>query len=249
MNFNKDHANISVYFRDLNNGPWLSVNSQNIFDGASLLKVPTMIAYLKNAENNKAILYKKIKYDKSFNNELDYDPIFDQTLKIGEEYSVEYLIKTMIQQSDNTAVSLLQLASIEPSINLQPSIEETNRIIGLDNDGKESNLITIDYYASLFRMLYNAEYLNGEMSNKALEIMTKTDYKNGLTRYLPADLTIAHKYGIRYYYGDSFYQIHDCGIIYASNPYILCVMTAGDNLEKQEFLISDIAKKSYDIFK
>ncbi len=246
---NKNTFNTSVYFRDLNNGPWLSVNPQNIFDGASLLKVPTMIAYLKSAENNKNLLTRKINYEKSFVNDLEYDPIFDQTLKVGQTYTIDDLIKTMIIKSDNTAVRLLNLASIDETINLQPSIKQTYKSLGLLSDENEADLISIDQYSGIYRILYNAEYLNGEMSNKALEIMSQTDYNNGLKRYLPSDLTVAHKYGIRYYKDSNAYQLHDCGIIYSSTPYILCIMTAGNNLEKQEETISNIARASFEIFK
>lgn len=246
---NKNDLNISVYFRDLNNGPWLSINPQNIFDGASLLKVPTMIAYLKSAEVNKSILTKKINYEKSFVNDLEYDPIFDQTLKVGQTYTIDDLIKIMIKKSDNTALKLLDLASVDETINLQPSIKETHKTLGLLGSEENADLTSIDQFSEIYRILYNAEYLNGEMSNKALEIMSQTDYNNGLKRYLPTDLTVAHKYGIRYYKDSDAYQLHDCGIIYSSTPYILCVMTAGNNLEKQEETISNIAKTSFEIFR
>jgi len=45
----------SVYFRDLNNGPVMNINSDEKFTPASLLKVPLMIAYFKEAETDKSI--------------------------------------------------------------------------------------------------------------------------------------------------------------------------------------------------
>jgi len=41
---------ISVYFRDLNNGPWFGINENDMFSPASLLKVPLMMLYFKLAE-------------------------------------------------------------------------------------------------------------------------------------------------------------------------------------------------------
>ena len=37
----------AVYYRDLNNGPWAGVNGDEMYTPASLLKLPTMIAWLK----------------------------------------------------------------------------------------------------------------------------------------------------------------------------------------------------------
>ena len=46
----KSVSNLAVYFRDLNNGPWFSIGPTANFTPASLLKVPLMIAILKEAE-------------------------------------------------------------------------------------------------------------------------------------------------------------------------------------------------------
>jgi beta-lactamase class A len=51
---------VSVYFRDLNNGPWFGINENEKFSPASLIKVPVMIAYFKLAETNPEILDKQI---------------------------------------------------------------------------------------------------------------------------------------------------------------------------------------------
>lgn len=150
----------------------------------------------------------------------------------------------MVQKSDNTAKNLLQIYYDE--LKIRPTIEETHRLLGLNDD---SNIISIDQYAGIYRILYNAEYLDGEMSDKALEILSQTDYNNGLTKYLPSEIKVSHKYGVRQYRDDKTYQLHDCGIIYSTNPYILCVMTNGKNLEKQENIVAEISKTAYNIFK
>ena len=46
----------AMYFRDLNNGPWIGLNEQTEFAPASLLKVPLMMSYFKIAEKNPKIL-------------------------------------------------------------------------------------------------------------------------------------------------------------------------------------------------
>jgi beta-lactamase class A len=230
----------SVFFRDLNNGPWFNYNSLETFDGASLLKMPVMITYLK-AQETSDILKNNVFYETEFP-ESEYE--FDQTLNVGETYNIEYLLKIMIQKSDNTAKSILVAAADQLKIN--PDITETSELIGLLNN-YNPNEVTTDQYAGVFRILYNSEYLSPEMSEKALDILSKTDYKNGLVKYLPSDLKVSHKYGIRYYTDKLDYQVHDCGIVYSQNPYIICVMSLGQDKQNQEELIAKIAKASFDL--
>jgi hypothetical protein len=47
---------VSVYYRDLNNGPWLGINEREQFFPASLMKVPLMMHYYKVAEEHPGIL-------------------------------------------------------------------------------------------------------------------------------------------------------------------------------------------------
>ena len=62
----KDKGNVSdagVYFRLPKNAHWFGVNENNKFDPGSLIKVPIMIALLKEAEINPKILTKEIAYN------------------------------------------------------------------------------------------------------------------------------------------------------------------------------------------
>ncbi|MEK7356074.1 MAG: serine hydrolase, partial [Bdellovibrionota bacterium] len=47
---------ISVYYRDLNNGPTFGIDSQELFTPASLLKVPVMIAVQRRAEEDPKLI-------------------------------------------------------------------------------------------------------------------------------------------------------------------------------------------------
>ena len=193
--------------------------------------------------NDPEILQKEIVYEEAFGKDLNYDSSFDQSLVIGQSYTVEYLLKLMIQESDNVAKLLLQAS--ENEIGLSPNIEETHKLLGFDNI---SDIITIDRYSAVFRILYNSEFLNPAMSEKALSIMSNSKYENALLKHLPKNLVVAHKYGIRKYEGDEATQLHDCGIIYTKNPYLLCVMTIGKDIQAQEEIIGKISQESYQIF-
>jgi len=94
------------------------------------------------------------------------------------------------------------------------------------------------------RILYNSSYLNFEMSNKALMLLTQTDFPNGLVAGVPDSVVVAHKFGEQKN-GDE-QQLHDCGIVYyQENPYILCVMTKGYEIPELASIIKEISQQVY----
>lgn len=96
----------SIYYRDLNNGPWIGINEREYFSPASLIKVPVMMAYLKETENDPHILEKKITNIKTFDySQQNVTPT--QILELDKEYTIGDLINRMIIYSDNAAYELL----------------------------------------------------------------------------------------------------------------------------------------------
>ena len=90
-----------------------------------------------------------------------------------------------------------------------------------------------------------ASYLNEKYSEKALELLTRTEYKNGLVAAVPKEIVVAHKFGERNNV-QSEKQLHDCGIIYyPDHPYLLCIMTRGSDYGTLEIAIQDVAVKVY----
>ncbi|MDO8560151.1 MAG: serine hydrolase [bacterium] len=57
--------------------------------------------------------------------------------------------------------------------------------------------MSVKDYASFFRILYNASYLNREQSERALGLMTKTRFRDGIIAGVPAGRPVAHKFGER----------------------------------------------------
>ena len=47
---------LSVYFRNLNNGPWFGIRENEGFAPASLMKISILISYLKMSESDPALL-------------------------------------------------------------------------------------------------------------------------------------------------------------------------------------------------
>jgi len=232
----------SVYFRDLNNGPWIGINESEEFTPASLLKVPLMIAYLKIAENYPTVLDEELLIvDNSDTLSQNIIPL--RTVENGKSYKVSDLIEYMIVYSDNKAANTLLSHIDVESLN---AVYEDLGIKTPDVNDSE-NFMSVRDYASFFRILYNASYLNREMSEKALSILTNSQFNLGLSAGVPPQIDVAHKFGERVLLEGK--QLHDCGIIYkVDKPYLLCIMTRGTNFIGMGETIKTISETVYNEF-
>lgn len=243
--FTKQVGAISVYF-DTRDGRWLGINTSERYYPASLLKVPTMIALFKEAEANLDILSKELAYDGKTNLsfEAQYPPTVE--LKSGSIYTMEELMARSIMYSDNNAQWLVMGALTDPDsleifsdLGIQPPTEDK---LGID-------FMSVKDFAYFFRILYNASYLNVDYSEKALRLLTKSDFKNGLRAGVPDNIPVAAKFGEINIVKEnsSGKELHDCGIIYyPRRNYLLCVMTKGGEYEQMANSIKDISRLTYD---
>ncbi len=165
----------------------------------------------------------------------------------GKNYTTEELIKRMVVYSDNNATQLLY-----NKIDHQ-ALKDVFADLGIDyqEDKILDDYISPKQYSLFFRALFNATYLNPEMSEKALSLLAQVDFTDGIASGIPSSIPIAHKFGERH----TFYvlennlnltQLHDCGIVfYKNNPYFLCVMTKGLDVSKQKKFIASISHITY----
>jgi beta-lactamase class A len=237
---NKEFA---VYFRDLNNGPWFGINSSAAFTPASLMKVPLLIAYYKQAESDSAILQKKIVLQAS-DSDFSQNIVTGEKLKVGKEYSIEELINFMIINSDNTAMFNL-LNNID-----QEKLDKVYLDLGISvpNFRTPEDFMSVVEYASFFRILYNAAYLNENYSEKALTLLSQTKFTDGLVAGVPLGIKVSHKFGERKNMDleTANEQLHECGIVYfPKHPYLLCVMTRGGDFEQMSNFIADTSHLVY----
>lgn len=234
---------IAVYFRDLNNGPWFGINSSAPFTPASLMKVPLLIAYYKQAEEDPSILQKKIVFEQA-GDSFSQNIVTGDRLVVGKEYTVEELINFMIINSDNDTMYNL-LNNIE-----QEKLDQVYVDLGvtLPNYRTPEDFMSVKEYASFFRILYNAAYLNDYYSEKALDLLSKTRFVDGLVAGVPFGIKVSHKFGERKNIDleTSNEQLHECGIVYfPKHPYLLCVMTRGNDFGQMSNFIADVSSLVY----
>ena len=232
---------VGVYFRIPGNAHSFGINADDDFDPGSLIKVPIMIAYLKESETNPLVLKKELTYTPSKDPQLL--PNASPAQLPSGTYTVERLIEAMIIDSDNTAKDvLLDHMNIA---NLNDVFDEMDINFLKDPSGT----ISPKAYIVFFSRLYGAGFLNRTSSNRALELLSKTTFTQGLVAGMPQGVTVAHKYGERGIYQEGVLagaELHDCGIVYASpTPYYLCVMTRGNQIEQLTDVIRTISATIY----
>ncbi len=219
--------NMSVYIIDYRNGKWAGVNQGDQYDPASMLKVPVMMAYYREAEKDPSILTQQIAFNGDDQNTDEYFKSPNNIVS-GKYYTVEQLIESMIINSDNTALVLLtqhmnpaDLVEVYSDLNLP-----------LPGTGTpDVQYLSAESYAYFFRVLYNGTYLTREYSEKALTLLMNTDIP-GIRAGVPEGTDVAQKFGERTTYDKNNVvndrELHDCGIVYkADNPYLLCIMSRG----------------------
>ena len=232
---------VSVYFRDLNFGPWMGINEKESFSPASLLKVPIMIAALKKAETDPTFLHKKILYTEHLDKAVVPNITDPNLVKIGHTYTIEDLMERMIRFSDNEAKEMI-LRNLD-----QDFIIKVMSDIGINTQvDMSSDFVSVKDYSGFFRLLYNATYLNRNLSEKALDILSRTSFDKGIMAGLPKGVTVSHKFGERAFSDNNIKQLHECGIVYVSGqPYLLCVMTRGNDFNEQASVIAGISSIVY----
>jgi len=233
----------SIYYRDLNNGPWFGINEKEYFSPASLVKAPLLIAYYKEAEANPSILDKKITNTLAFDPE-DQDIQPSQHLELNQEYTVDDLLNRMIIYSDNIAYNIL-LENIDNQ-KLFNIYQDFDIDISKYQNDPHGNIITVKDYSSIFRILFNASYLDKKYSEKALSLLSQSEYQDALVKYIPQNITVAHKFGERYFVDTGEKQLHDCGIVYyPKKPYLICIMTRGQNFDNLSNFIAQTSQLIY----
>lgn len=240
----KNVDQVSIYFRGAK-GRWVGINDYEKYYPASLLKVVVMIAYYQQAQSNPEVLNKELLFNSQIQNQVASSQFnVPSYLKLDNSYKVGDLIRDMIVDSDNGATFTL-VAYLDNKV-----LNEVYSDLGLEVPDNTGNyVISAKDYSLFFRILYNATYLNRGYSEKALDLLSQTNYNNGLVAGLPDQTLLSHKFG-EHIVTDSkgvqtSVELHDCGIVYGKQNLLLCVMTKGQQLPVLEKVIQEIAKLVY----
>ena len=245
----------SVYFRDLRNGPVFGVDENARFIPASLLKVPLALVLLREEDEHGRILERQLQFSDDIRLKFESGENTSPTTLVrafkshadltpNTPYTIEELSQRMISYSDNLAYSVL-VTHVFESLGGETYLREAFEGLGIVDPTFADDMLSVRTYASLFRLLYHTSYLSPESSEKMLQWLSASDFDAGIVAGIPTGVRVAHKYGERQL--TDRMQLHDCGIVYfhEHNPYLLCVMTKGHDMNNLATCIADISRMVY----
>ena len=234
---------ISVYYEQVNSGANISVNKNLRLFPASLSKLAQAIIVTKKVEEGVLAWDKKLEIlqeDLSAASGTLY-----QRVSEGSYMSVEGLLKELLVHSDNTAQNVFRrYLTADDYINFQNQT-------GLQDLYNEKGFISAKEYTRMLRVLYGSSYLEPENSQKILEYMSQSTFRDYLSQGIPSHVKFAHKYGEN----TEYHIFADSGLVYVpGRPYMLTVILKGNDssLATREWavrLMKEISVKAYEVSK
>ena len=155
-----------LYVVDLDTGFSYGVNEKEIFEPASLNKLPVIAAIYMEAEKGS----------------LDLESKYNET-------TYRNLIRLMGKQSDNTAFNIAK------SLLGDEKIEQAILRIGMKNTSLTKNETTPVDIGIFFEELWHGNIISSEHRDELLEFLTDTVYESWITEGVPDEIRVAHKYG------------------------------------------------------
>jgi beta-lactamase class A len=230
----------STYIEDLTNHISVSVGETKAYNAKSLMKIPLVMTLYRAAELGRLNLDET---ETITGDELDMGFGSLYLKGAGSKITLRDAATAAIEQSDNTAIHVVT----DHSFPVMPHDERSYIAMNLDmrTDENKQTFITARSYATVFRCLYTACYLNRQDSDALLSLMEQTDFSDP-NRLLPKNVLVSHKVG-----DDGDQGFSDCGIVFGSatpqKPFIFCVMSSKGEPQAAPD-VGQIVKLSYDFF-
>lgn len=225
----------AFYFEYLPTGTSIGVNEKEAVTAASLIKVPTVMAYYRQLEKQGfSIDGQTVKLEPRH---IDKGSGRLWTRGVGATVTVDEAARLAITESDNTATYVLA------DVVAQENFDEVYEGLDIDLVKKDVDIeISAKSYTSILKAMYFSAVLSKEHSQEVLELLSQTPFDDKLVAGVPKGVTVAHKVG-----GIVQREVyHDCGIVYVPNrPYALCMISqAAEDTTRAR--MRDISRMIYD---
>lgn len=201
--------NISFSYENMDTGAAISFNDTKKFATCSTIKTPFVASLLKSGINLDEKVTKMVNWSG--------DSGIVAKAKTGTEYTAKQLIKYTIQRSDNTAYYNLVKHFGYTQFNSDLKSIGANYSLG------DSWIFTYCTSADMLKC-YKEIYKYGEDSKLGkwlTKLMQDTDVNRQIGKALDSKYDVSQKYGSDW----SAVQYHDCAIVYADSPFVLCIFT------------------------
>lgn len=224
---------VAVSVLPLDGTAGFSINGDEQFVSASMIKLPILATYMK------AVYEGTVDPQDSYtlkSSDVVGGAGIVQNSSAGTSFTYDALARDMIMYSDNTATNIIidTLGMNEINGFIQAlGFDQTklNRKMMHMEDGKE-NQITANDCAWILREIACGTLISSETCKFAEEYLLAQDDNEGLAEGLPSSVGFGHKTG-------SLTTVrHDGGIVYAPNPYVIVVLTSLEESTANQLMAS-----------
>lgn len=236
-------GHLGFYYKNLVTGTEFGVGEEEIYGAASIIKFPLFLHILAECHMGNMSLDDRLVTEES-----------DKVPSCGAlnmftgavETDIRTMCRLMICISDNTATNRLirhcGLDAIEQGF-CQMGLEKT-KIRRLLFDAAASakgiyNAISPKELGLLLEKLYRGEFVNKEVSDYAIQVLTEQQIGHKLGGKLGEDVLIAHKTG------EDSNLSNDIGIVYADKPFVVCFTGHKTDVYRWEDLMR---RGAYDLY-
>jgi len=220
-----------IYVIDLESGYSYALSNDEVYEAASLIKLPAMVAMFRQAEER--------------NIDLDDEYVLKQEDKIGGSGSLyskpagtvltyRELVELMGKESDNTAFG------ISRSILGDELIQDTAREIGMVNTSLETNETTLSDVGLFFEKLWSGNLVSAGHRKDLIDYLIDTAYEEWLTAGVGDGVKVSHKYG------REVHVVNDAGIVFTDNPYVVVILTKGVVEREADNIFPDLSRVVYE---
>lgn len=226
--------NFSFFYYNLKTKEYYLDNGDKWFTAASTTKVPIAMLYYdkinsKEVTIDTTYLYRSSDYEEG-------DGMTAYTYDAGDSIPLSFLLEQMIENSDNTATNVLTNALGGREKYIGDTLKYVDEKIGLQvpQNFYDENVTSAKYGLGIMNYLYK----HPEEYAGLIDHMTRSSYGSYLKKYI-SDYDVVHKYGS--YEGN----VHDYGIVYGKEPYLIGVFTK--SVPDAEELIANISLQVLDL--
>ena len=235
-------GHVAFYYRPLDGGCAQMYNEMMPVIAASVIKIPIMVEAFRQfeaGELNPQQTY-RIKAEDKMPSCGALNRMHD-----GLEVTMRDLVELMIVLSDNTAtnilIDILGIDRVNAALEAEGLKVTRLRRKLFDRAGMEaglSNHVCAREIGLLLERMYAGTLVSPEASAQMLEILRNQKLNGKMPFFLkPRGIACAHKTG------EDDGITHDVGVVYAKNPFVLCMLSEETDVPAFERLIQDVARE------
>ncbi|MBU2051861.1 class A beta-lactamase-related serine hydrolase [Patescibacteria group bacterium] len=207
----------------------IMINEHQVMTAASVIKLPVLVVYYQAVDSGQ--LDPGETYALAEADRWEYGTGSMQYQAAGTKYTYQEIAKLVANQSDNMGAEVL-IKKLGGYTKVQQAIDK----LGLTKTNLKANEITVADAGNLFLQLAQGKLLSQASREGLFNNLTKTINEDRLPAGVPENIRVIHKFG------NEVGVVNDCGLVEASNPYIICVLTTEVNVGEAEAILPQISK-------